>query len=77
MGEREGFAKLIADKKPGRLLGAHLIGPRVSELIAELTLGMELSVTADQIARTSHAHPTLAEAIREAALGLGEGAIHI
>ncbi len=76
LGDKEGFVKLIADKKTDRLLGAHILGPRASDLIAELVLGMEFSTSAEDIARTIHAHPTLAEAVKEAALGLGDGAIH-
>jgi dihydrolipoamide dehydrogenase len=76
MGERDGFVKLVADKKTDRLLGAHIIAPRASDMIAELVLAMEYSASAEDIARTCHAHPTLAEAVKEAALGLGSGAIH-
>jgi dihydrolipoamide dehydrogenase len=77
MGEKDGFVKLIADKKTDRLLGAHIIGPRASDMIAELVLAMEYAASAEDIARTCHAHPTLAEAVKEAALGLTTGAIHI
>lgn len=77
MGEKDGFVKLIADKNSDRLLGAHVIGPRASDLIAELVLAMEFSASAEDIARTCHAHPTLAEAVKEAALGLGSGTIHL
>ena len=77
MGFREGFVKLIADKQTDRLLGAHIIGPRASDMIAEMVLAIEFSASAEDIARTCHAHPTLAEAIKEAALGLGSGPIHI
>lgn len=76
MGEREGFVKLIADRKTDRLLGAHIIGPRASDMIAEMTLAIEFSASAEDIARTCHAHPTLTEAIKEAALGLGTGPLH-
>ena len=57
-------------------IGAHLIGPRVSDLIAELVVAMEFKASAEDLARTVHAHPTLAEAVKEAALGLGTGAVH-
>ncbi|MFO1519662.1 MAG: dihydrolipoyl dehydrogenase [bacterium] len=77
MGEKDGFVKLIADEKTDRLLGAHILGPRASDLIAELVLAMEFSASAEDIARTCHAHPTLSEAVKEAALGLGTGAIHL
>ncbi|PJA19832.1 MAG: dihydrolipoyl dehydrogenase, partial [Deltaproteobacteria bacterium CG_4_10_14_0_2_um_filter_43_8] len=71
------FVKLIADKTTDRLIGAHIIGPRASDMIAELTLGMEFGVTGEDIALTIHAHPTLAESVKEAALGLGSGMIHM
>ncbi|PIR24999.1 MAG: dihydrolipoyl dehydrogenase [Deltaproteobacteria bacterium CG11_big_fil_rev_8_21_14_0_20_42_23] len=77
MGEKDGFVKLIADKTTDRLIGAHIIGPRASDMIAELTLGMEFGVTGEDIALTIHAHPTLAESVKEAALGLGSGMIHM
>jgi dihydrolipoamide dehydrogenase len=76
MGERDGFVKLVADKKTDRLLGAHILAPRASDMIAELVLAMEYSATAEDVARTCHAHPTLAEAVKEAALGLGTGTVH-
>ncbi|HCU24770.1 MAG TPA: dihydrolipoyl dehydrogenase [Deltaproteobacteria bacterium] len=76
MGEKDGWVKLIADKKTDRLLGAHILGPRASDLIAELVLALEFSASAEDIARTSHAHPTLSEGVKEAALGLGGGTIH-
>ncbi len=66
--EAEGLVKVIADKKTDRLLGIHIIGPRASELIAEATMAMAFMGSAEDIARTCHAHPTLAEAIREAAI---------
>ncbi len=77
MAEKDGFVKLIADKKTDRLLGAHILGPRASDMIAELVLGMEYSTSAEDIARTTHAHPTLSEAVKEAALGLEDGFIHL
>lgn len=77
MNEKDGFVKLIADKKTDRLLGAHILGPRASDMIAELVIAMEFGSSAEDIARTCHAHPTLAESVKEAALGLGTGAIHI
>jgi len=77
LGEKDGWVKLIADGKTDRLLGAHILGPRASDMIAELVLAMEFSASAEDIARTCHAHPTLSEAVKEAALGLGTGAIHI
>ncbi len=77
MGEaRDAFVKLIADKKTDRLLGAHIMGARASDMIAELVLAMEYSATAEDVARTCHAHPTLSESVKEAALGLSTGFIH-
>ncbi len=77
MNEKDGFVKLIADKATDRVLGAHILGPRASDMIAELVIAMEFGSSAEDIARTCHAHPTLAESVKEAALGLGTGAIHI
>lgn len=70
LGEWTGFVKLISDKKYGELLGAHMIGPEVTELLPELTLARYAELTPDEIARNVHAHPTLSEAIKEAAHGL-------
>jgi dihydrolipoamide dehydrogenase len=76
MGEAEGFVKLIADKHTDRLLGAHIVGPSASELIAELAIAFEYSASAEDIARSVHAHPTLAEAIKEAALAVDKRSLH-
>jgi dihydrolipoamide dehydrogenase len=70
LGEKTGFVKLISDKKYGEMLGAHLIGPDVTELLPELTLARSAELTPEEIARNVHAHPTLSEAIKEAAHGL-------
>jgi dihydrolipoamide dehydrogenase len=70
LGDAVGFVKLISDKKYGELLGAHLIGPDVTELLPELTLARYAELTPEEIARNVHAHPTLSEAIKEAAHGL-------
>jgi dihydrolipoamide dehydrogenase len=70
LGETTGFVKLISDKKYGEMLGAHLIGPSVTELLPELTLARNAELTPEEIARNVHAHPTLSEAIKEAAHGL-------
>ncbi len=70
LGDAVGFVKLISDKKYGELLGAHMIGPDVTELLPELTLARNAELTPDEIARNVHAHPTLSEAIKEAAHGL-------
>ena len=70
MGETDGFVKLLADKATDRLLGAHIIGPDAGTLIAELTTAMEFGASAEDVARTCHAHPTLSEAVKEAALAV-------
>ncbi len=70
LGDSVGFVKLISDKKYGELLGAHLIGPDVTELLPELTLARNAELTSEEIARNVHAHPTLSEALKEAAHGL-------
>ena len=76
MGERDGLVKVVADAQSDRILGLHILGPRASELIAEAVLAIEFGASAEDIARTSHAHPTLAEAIREAALAAAKRSIH-
>ncbi len=76
MGQARGWVKLIEDSETGALIGAHLMGPDVSELIGELTLAVKGKLSAKDLADTIHAHPTLSEAVREAALGLLEGSIH-
>ena len=68
--EGDGQLKILSDKKTDRLLGAYVVGARASELIAELTLAMEFGASAEDVARTCHAHPTMSEAIREAAKGV-------
>ncbi len=70
LGDATGFVKLISDKKYGEMLGAHLIGPDVTELLPELTLARYAELTPEEIARNVHAHPTLSEAVKEAAHGL-------
>lgn len=67
LGETEGFAKVLAHARSGRILGVHVIGARASELVAEATLALEAAMTARQLARTVHGHPTFSEALREAA----------
>jgi len=73
----QGFVKILADVETDRVLGAHIIGKNAGEMIHELVTLMEFSGAAEDLARTTHAHPTLSEAVREAALSLGDGAIHI
>jgi dihydrolipoamide dehydrogenase len=72
----EGFVKMLADAETDRVLGCHIIGPQAGELIAEVCVAMEFGAAAEDIARTCHAHPTCSEAVREAALACGDGAIH-
>ena len=75
--ETEGFVKLITDAKTDELLGVHMVGPEVTELIAEAALAIEMGATAEDIARTIHAHPTLPEAMMEAAEAVHGMAVHI
>ncbi len=77
MGEMDGFVKLLADKTTDRLLGAHIIGPDAGTLIAELATAIEFGASAEDVARTCHAHPTLSEAVKEAALAVEGRALHI
>ncbi|WP_439559910.1 dihydrolipoyl dehydrogenase [Roseinatronobacter sp.] len=72
----DGFVKLLADKDTDRILGAHIIGPYAGDLIHEICVAMEFGAAAEDLARTCHAHPTYSEAVREAALACGDGAIH-
>ncbi len=77
LGERDGFVKIVADARYGEILGAHMVGPDVTELLPELTLARFAELTAEEIARNVHAHPTLSEAIAEAAHGVEGTPIHI
>jgi dihydrolipoamide dehydrogenase len=77
MGEVDGFVKILADPKTDRLLGIHILGPRASDLIAEAALAIEFEGSAEDIARCVHAHPTLPEAVKEAAMAVAGRAIHI
>lgn len=77
LGEREGFVKIISDARYGEILGAHMVGPEVTELLPELTLAHFAELTAEEIARNVHAHPTLSEALMEAAHGVEGSPIHI
>ncbi|MEM6311620.1 MAG: dihydrolipoyl dehydrogenase [Pseudomonadota bacterium] len=72
----DGFVKILADKATDRVLGAHIIGPAAGDLIHEICVGMEFGASAEDVALTCHAHPTYSEAVREAALACGDGAIH-
>ena len=77
MAETDGFVKILADKTTDRVLGAHIIGPDAGTLIAELTTAMEFGASAEDVARTCHAHPSLSEAVKEAALAVAGRALHI
>ncbi|QCO55942.1 dihydrolipoyl dehydrogenase [Pseudorhodobacter turbinis] len=74
--QAEGFVKILADKDTDRILGAHIIGPMAGDLIHEVCVAMEFGASAQDLALTCHAHPTYSEAVREAALACGDGAIH-
>jgi dihydrolipoamide dehydrogenase len=77
MGDYAGFVKILVDEKYGEILGAHMIGPEVSELLPELTLAQQNELTISEIAHNIHAHPTLSEALMEAAENAEGKAIHI
>jgi len=77
LGEEEGFVKIVADSKYDEILGVHIIGPHATEFIAEACVAMQLESTADELGRTMHAHPTVSEAIMEAAEGVHGLTIHI
>ena len=72
----EGFVKMIVDKETDRILGCHIIGPAAGDMIHEICVAMEFGASAQDVALTCHAHPTYSEAVREAALACGDGAIH-
>jgi len=72
-----GMVKILADAKTDRVLGVHILGTAAGELIAEASVAMEFGASAEDIARTCHAHPTFSESVKEAALAVGKGAIHI
>jgi len=77
MNMTDGFVKIIADRKTDRLLGAHIIGPDAGTLIAELATALEFGASAEDVARVCHAHPTLSEAVKEAALATEGRALHV
>ena len=77
LGSTEGFVKILAHAETDRVLGVHIIGPRAGALIAEAAVAMEFGASAEDIARCCHAHPTLAEVVREAALAVDGRALHI
>jgi len=74
--DAEGFVKFLSDAETDKILGCHMIGPNVGELIAEVVLGMEYGASSEDIARTCHAHPTLSEAVKEAAMAVYSKPIH-
>ena len=76
-GTTDGFVKILADKASDRVLGVHIVGPHAGDLIAEAAIAMEFGASSEDIARTCHAHPTLAEAVKEAALAVEKRAIHM
>jgi len=75
--ETEGFVKIVADRKYDEILGVHMIGPRSTELVAEATLALRLECTVEELIRTIHAHPTMSEAVGEAAHATHAAAIHV
>ncbi len=77
LGEEEGFVKVVSESKYDEILGVHIIGPHATELIAEACVAMQLESTAEELGRTMHAHPTVSEAVMEAAEGVHAIAIHI
>jgi dihydrolipoamide dehydrogenase len=77
MNETDGAVKILADAKTDRVVGLHILGPRASDLIAEAVLAIEFGASAEDLARTVHAHPTLPETVKEAALAVARRAIHI
>lgn len=77
LGHTDGFVKILADAETDRILGAHIMGPRAGDLIAELAVAIEFGASSEDIARSSHAHPTLAECIKEAALAVTGSPIHM
>ena len=74
--EKEGFVKILADEKTDKVLGASIIGSVAGTLIAEIAIAMEFGASAEDIARTCHAHPTHSEAIKEAAMAVDKRPIH-
>ncbi len=75
-GDTTGFVRMLADAKTDRILGVHVIGNNASELIAEAVVAMEFGASAEDIARTCHAHPTLSEVMHEAALAVDKRPLH-
>ena len=76
LGQIEGRVKILADAQTDRILGVHILGPRAGDLIAEAAVAIEFGASSEDLARCSHAHPTLAETIKEAALAVDSRTIH-
>jgi dihydrolipoamide dehydrogenase len=74
--ETEGMVKIVGDAKTDRLLGVQILGPHASDMIAECVMAMEMAASVEDLARTTHAHPTLPEAVKEAAMAVEKRAIH-
>lgn len=72
----DGMVKVLTEKNTDKLLGAHIIGPGAGEMISEAVIGIEYGASSEDLARTSHAHPTLSEAFREACMAAHDKAIH-
>jgi dihydrolipoamide dehydrogenase len=77
LGDTDGFVKILAHAETDRILGAHIIGPRAGDLIAEIAVSIEFGASSEDVARACHAHPTLAEAVKEAALDAGGRVMHV
>jgi dihydrolipoamide dehydrogenase len=76
-GTTDGFVKILADARSDKVLGVHILGAQAGDMIAEAVVAMEFSASAEDIARTCHAHPTLTEAVKEAALAVDDRAVHM
>jgi dihydrolipoamide dehydrogenase len=77
LGEREGFVKIISDRETDEILGVHILGPNATDLIGEAVIAIRLECTSEELGKTIHAHPTLSEAVMEAALAVSGKAVHI
>jgi dihydrolipoamide dehydrogenase len=77
LGETNGFIKILADADTDRILGVHMIGPYVSEMISEAVVAIEFAASSEDLARIVHAHPSLSEVLHEAALAVDKRALHI
>ena len=75
--ETDGFVKILSDADSDQIIGVHMVGPEVTELVAEAALAIEMGATSEDLARTIHAHPTLPEALMEAAESVHGMAVHI